>query len=121
MKPAGSSGASSDQITEILVSALQKVVLHAFILHMQVPMAATVYCQPIQMRTERVLGFDMAAANQWRWRPDYEGLDLNHMRQASFHAHHTPAFYQKGLYICTFGCDLLSILKARDPHYDPVC
>lgn len=46
----------------------------------QVPMAATIYCQPIQMRTGRVLGFDMAQANQWRWRPDYEGLDLGHMR-----------------------------------------
>ncbi len=48
---------------------------------MQVPMAATVYCQPIQMRTERVLGFDMAQANQWRWRNEYEGLDLAHIRQ----------------------------------------
>lgn len=46
----------------------------------QVPMAATVFCQPIQMRTERVLGFDMAQANCWRWRPDYEGLDLGLMK-----------------------------------------
>ncbi|KAK9917705.1 hypothetical protein WJX75_007354 [Coccomyxa subellipsoidea] len=45
-----------------------------------VPMAATVYCQPIQMRTQRVLGFDMAQANRWRWRPEYEGLDLGHIR-----------------------------------------
>ncbi|CAL8464828.1 g4363 [Coccomyxa elongata] len=33
-----------------------------------VPMAAMVYCQPIQMRTGRVLGFDMAQANQSQWK-----------------------------------------------------
>ena len=68
---------------------------------MQVPMAATVYCQPIQMRTDRVLGFDMAAANQWRWRPDYEGLDLGHMRQASFQAHSTLELHQIIIMILT--------------------
>ena len=42
----------------------------------QVPCAATVYCQPIQMRCSNALGFDVEQTNQWRWRPDYEGLDL---------------------------------------------
>lgn len=46
----------------------------------QVPMAATVYCQAIQMRVEDVLGFDMRQANCWQWRPDYEGLELGRMR-----------------------------------------
>ncbi len=45
-------------------------------LFVQVPCAATVYCQPIQMRCSNALGFDVEQTNQWRWRPDYEGLDL---------------------------------------------
>lgn len=63
--------------------------------HVQVPMAATVYCQPIQMRTEWVLGFDMAQANQWRWRPDYEGLDLGDIRQARFCAPRYRHFHKR--------------------------
>lgn len=43
-------------------------------------MAATVYCQPIEMRVGDVLGFDMQQANRWQWRPDYEGLELGRMR-----------------------------------------
>ena len=43
-------------------------------------MAATVYCQPIEMRVGKVLGFDMQQANRWQWRPDYEGLELGQMR-----------------------------------------
>ena len=43
---------------------------------LQVPCAATVYCQPIQMRCSNALGFNVEQTNQWRWRPDYEGLDL---------------------------------------------
>ena len=42
----------------------------------QVPCAATVYCQPIQLRCSNALGFNVVQTNQWRWRPDYEGLDL---------------------------------------------
>jgi hypothetical protein len=45
-----------------------------------------VHCQLIQMRTEDVMGFDMRQANRWRWRPDYEGINLNHMRCAALPA-----------------------------------
>lgn len=34
-------------------------------------------CPPLeQMRTGEVLGFDLSSTNQWRWRPDYEGIEL---------------------------------------------
>ncbi|KAL4447971.1 hypothetical protein ABPG75_005190 [Micractinium tetrahymenae] len=45
-----------------------------------VPAAARVFCQPIQLRTSRVLGWDCSQANRWRWRPDYEGLELGKCR-----------------------------------------
>ncbi|KAK9863942.1 hypothetical protein WJX84_003683 [Apatococcus fuscideae] len=41
-----------------------------------VPSAASVFCQPIQMRTGNVRGLDFEQANMWRWRADYEGIDL---------------------------------------------
>lgn len=48
----------------------------------QVPLAARVWCQPIQMRVGGVLGWDCAQANRWRWRPDYEGVELGRCRWA---------------------------------------
>ena len=39
-------------------------------------MAAEVWCQPIQMTFGDVNGIDMSACNAWRWRPDYEEIDL---------------------------------------------
>lgn len=47
-----------------------------------VPAAARVFCQPIQLRTSTVLGWDCSQANRWRWRPDYEGLELGKCRWA---------------------------------------
>ena len=44
---------------------------------LQVPSAATVFCQPIQMRTGLVRGLNFEQANMWRWRADYEGIDLS--------------------------------------------
>jgi len=41
-----------------------------------IPCAASVYAQPIQIRTEEVSGFDCSQANRWRWRNDYEGINL---------------------------------------------
>lgn len=51
-----------------------------------VPMGATVYAQPICMRTTacrtshpasgRTERFDVSCANRYRWRPDYEGVEL---------------------------------------------
>lgn len=45
-----------------------------------VPLSARVWCQPIQLRVGQVLGFDCSQANRWRWRPDYEGLELGRCR-----------------------------------------
>ena len=45
-----------------------------------VPLSARVFCQPIQMRLGSVLGFDCTQANRWRWRPDYEGVELGSCR-----------------------------------------
>ena len=50
--------------------------MHVALLLLQVPSAATVYCQPIQLRCANALGFSVEQANRWRWRPDYEGIDL---------------------------------------------
>ena len=47
-----------------------------------VPMGATVHCMPINIRVDSVQGFDMQQSNRWRWRPDYEGVDLNDSRDA---------------------------------------
>ena len=41
-----------------------------------VPSSATVYFQLLEMRTGVVRGFDMSQLNRFRWRPDYEGMDL---------------------------------------------
>ena len=50
----------------------------------QVPAAATVWAQPLQLRRHtRALGFDTSPANRWHWRPDYEGIELGRCRHAS--------------------------------------
>ena len=40
------------------------------------------YCQPIQIRCSNALGFSVQQANRWRWRPDYEGVELACNRSA---------------------------------------
>ncbi len=59
----------------VMMKACQDGVYY-WTLSLQVPCAATVYCQPIQMRCSNALGYNVEQTNQWRWRPDYEGLDL---------------------------------------------
>lgn len=49
-----------------------------------VPMAATVYAQPLEMRISDVSGLDFQQANRWRWRPDYEGMELERCKDAWF-------------------------------------
>ncbi len=50
--------------------------------HAQVPCAATLFCQPLQLRRAGMLpaeggaAIDVSAANGWHWRPDYEGIEL---------------------------------------------
>jgi hypothetical protein len=46
-----------------------------------IPRAATVYAQPIQLRVEEVSEFDCSQANRWRWRSDYEGINLELCRE----------------------------------------
>ena len=41
-----------------------------------IPSRAQVYVQPIQYRLHTVAGLDVSQANRWRWRPDYEGIEL---------------------------------------------
>ena len=50
--------------------------------HVQVPMGAVVFCQPIEMRVETAAGFRVAAVNCWNYCPDYEGLNLASCRRA---------------------------------------
>ncbi|KDD75511.1 hypothetical protein H632_c645p0, partial [Helicosporidium sp. ATCC 50920] len=48
-----------------------------------VPCAARVYAQPLQLRLGAVAGgLQAGAANCWRWRPDYEGVELGRCRDA---------------------------------------
>ena len=49
-----------------------------------VPAAARVWAQPIQLRVGRVRGLDFTPANRWRWRPDYEGLELAQLPPGSW-------------------------------------
>jgi predicted RNA methylase len=46
-----------------------------------VPAAATVYAQPIQLRLDTVQSIDVQQVNRWRWRPEYEGLELGRCRE----------------------------------------
>ena len=50
---------------------------------LQVPRAATIFCQPLQLRRTGAVvtagaagAIDASAANRWHWRPDYEGIEL---------------------------------------------
>ena len=52
-----------------------------------VPAGAVVYAQIVEMRHAEVacgpdprFRFDLSAANRWRWRPEYEGVDLERRR-----------------------------------------
>lgn len=67
------SGLIGEGVLHILAAASQKLLLPTATL---VPCSATVYCQPIEMRLDSFNGFDLQQANRWRWRPDYEGLEL---------------------------------------------
>ena len=62
----------------ILAAAQHKLMAKG---HRLVPAGATVYCQAIQMRVEEVMGLDMQTHNRYRWRRDYEGLELTQCRE----------------------------------------
>ena len=74
---------SVDGLRPPMCSALLRPQHGSLKFDLQVPSAATVYCQPIQMRCSNALGFRVEQANRWRWRPDYEGIELAYNRYAT--------------------------------------
>lgn len=67
------SGLIGEGIFHILAAAKEQLATRRAVF---LPASARVFAQPIQMRVETVAGFDVQQANRWRWRPDYEGLNL---------------------------------------------
>lgn len=67
------SGLIGEGVLHILANAIERLAAEDATL---LPCGATVYAQPIQMRTGSRLGLDFGMLNRWRWRPDYEGVDL---------------------------------------------
>ncbi|GAB4824134.1 hypothetical protein N2152v2_011180 [Parachlorella kessleri] len=72
------SGLIGEGILHLLFAAKHKLLQADAAL---VPLSATVYCQPIQMRVGDVAGWDMQQANRYWWRPDYEGIELAQCRE----------------------------------------
>lgn len=50
-----------------------------------IPASARVFCQPIQFRLSTVCGVDVEVLNRYNWRPDYESLDMQSLKE-----HWTP-------------------------------
>lgn len=67
------SGLIGEGILHILAAAKAKLLMPDAYL---VPCSADVYAQPIQLRVNSVKGLDVQQANRWRWRSDYEGVEL---------------------------------------------
>lgn len=72
------SGLIGEGVLHILAAARSKLLMKDAVL---VPCRAEVYAQPIQMRIEEVRGFNVRQANRWRWRPDYEGVELGKSKE----------------------------------------
>ena len=68
------SGLIGEGVLHILAAAKSKLLMPDASL---VPCRAEVFAQPIQMRVNTVLGdIDVQQTNRWRWRADYEGVEL---------------------------------------------
>lgn len=67
------SGLIGEGVLHILAAAKAKLLMPDARL---VPCSAEVYAQPIQLRVNTVKGLDVQQSNRWRWRPDYEGIEL---------------------------------------------
>lgn len=67
------SGLIGEGVLHILAAARARLLMPDAVL---VPCMAEIYAQPIQMRLDQVEGFDVQQANRWKWRPDYEGVEL---------------------------------------------
>jgi len=46
-----------------------------------IPASARVFCQPIQFRLSTVCGVDVEVLNRYNWRPDYESLDMQSLKE----------------------------------------
>lgn len=73
------SGLIGEGILHILAAAKAKLLMPNATL---VPCRAEVYAQPIQMRVDSTHGLDVQQANRWRWRADYEGVELGKNKDA---------------------------------------
>ena len=73
------SGLIGEGILHILAAAKAKLLMPNATL---VPCRAEVYAQPIQMRVDSTHGLDIQQANRWRWRADYEGVELGKNKDA---------------------------------------
>jgi len=67
------SGLIGEGVLHILAAAKAKLLMPDASL---VPCSAEVYAQPIQLRVNSIKGLDVQQANRWRWRSDYEGMEL---------------------------------------------
>ena len=76
------SGLIGEGVLHVLAAAKSKLLMPDASL---VPCRAEVFAQPIQMRVNTVLGdIDVQQTNRWRWRADYEGVELG--RKKNMHA-----------------------------------
>jgi predicted RNA methylase/uncharacterized protein (DUF2249 family) len=74
------SGLIGEGVLHILAAARAKLLMPDASL---VPCRAEVFAQPIQMRVDTVLGdINVEQANMWRWRADYEGVELGRNKRA---------------------------------------
>jgi predicted RNA methylase len=71
------SGLIGEGVLHCLTAAKAKLLNSDAVL---VPSWVTVYAQPIEMRVTTAAGFDISQANRWRWRSDYEGIELARCR-----------------------------------------
>jgi len=49
---------------------------HHIIIVLKVPMAAELWCLPIQINNQSVKGFDTSSYSTWDWQADYRDMDL---------------------------------------------
>ena len=72
------SGLIGEGVFHILAAAKEQLARRGAVF---LPASARVLVQPLQMRLETAAGFDVRPANRWRWRPDYEGVQLERCRE----------------------------------------
>jgi hypothetical protein len=80
-----------------------------------------VFVQPLQLRRAgTVQGFDMSAANQWHWRPDYEVVELAQCRCVTLRVPLCCEPDSAALGVC-IGFQANPAFPAFDPSYQTSC